>query len=259
MRCDTSGARVIRWEKLADLATTEERAGGIHPAHAADADELAQRHAHELAADRTQELSRWRETAERSLDRLPTDMTREIDDADRRRIERKRLSDMADSRLAELRRLTEFTVRNVRRVGWARVLASGIPPEPTEYDSEIVAMNTVAEHLRAAGWRIADVHTEDRGYDLHATRGSQQRCVEVKGVWENAGSAGVSLTGNEVLIASQLATDYWLYVVDRCSTGGRVYGTYCDPANVFNDAMRALGTVHINGSDLADNRKEDRA
>lgn len=259
VRCDASGARVIRWEKLADLTVADARDGGIHPAHAADADELASRHAHELAADRMQELSRWRETAERSLDRLPTDMTREIDDADHRRTERKRLSEMTSSRLAELRRLTEFTVRNVRRVGWARVLASGIPPEPTEKDSETIAMNTVAEHLRAAGWRIADVHTEDRGYDLHATRGGQQRCVEVKGVWESASSEGVSLTGNEVLIASQLATDYWLYVVDRCHAGGRIFGTYCDPANLFNGAMRALGTVHINGSDLADNRKEDRA
>jgi superfamily II DNA or RNA helicase len=259
VRCDTSGARVIRWEKLADLTAADQRAGGLHPAHAADANELALRHSHELAAERIQELSRWRETAERSLDRLPTDMTREIDDPDRRRTERKRLSNMAASRLAELRRLAEFTVRNVRRAGWARVLAGGVPPEPTEQDSEIIAMKTVAEHLRDAGWRIADVHTEDRGYDLHATRGSQQRCVEVKGVWENASSTGVSLTGNEVLIASQLASDYWLYVVDQCHAGGRIYSTYCDPANVFNDTMRALGTVHINGSVLAEKRKEDQA
>lgn len=258
VRSDSSGSRVIRWEKLADLTVTEQQAGGLHPAMASDADELASRHARDLAAIRAQDLSNWRETADRSLSRLPTDMTREIDDPDRRRTDRKRLSDMVEHRLAELRRLTEFTVQDVRRVGWARVFAAGIPPEPTEQDSELIAMNMVADHLRGIGWRIADVHTEDRGYDLHASRGSQQRCVEVKGVWANASSKGVSLTGNEVLIASQLASDYWLYVVDQCNAGGRIYGTYCDPANVFNNSMRALGTVHINGSDLAYNRKDDR-
>ncbi len=103
----------------------------------------------------------------------------------------------------------------------------------------------------------ADIHTEDRGYDLLATRGNQQRCVEVKGIWENASSAGVSLTGNEVLIASQLSSDYWIYVVDRCMDGGRVYGIYCDPASTFAGAMRELGTVHINGSDLAGQREEN--
>jgi len=259
VRCDTAGARVIRWEKLADLVTSDEQAGGLHPAHAADADERASQQAQVLAHERVTELARWRESIKRNLERLPNDMTKDIEDPDLRRTERARLRDTTASRLEEMLRLTEISVRNVRRVGWARVLAHGIPPVPTEQDSETIAMNTVAEHLRADGWRVADVHTEDRGYDLHATRGSHQRCVEVKGVWENASSAGVSLTGNEVLIASQLARDYWLYVVDRCADGGRIFGTYCDPANVFNDAMRALGTVHINGSDLADNRKEESA
>lgn len=259
VRCDTAGARVVRWEKLADLGSSEEHAGSLHPARVADADEQARTHAEHLATDRAKELSRWRETAKRSLDRLPADMTREIDDPEIRRSERARLTKMSAGRLAELERLTQFAVRNVRRVGWARILAAGVPPEPTEKDSETIAMNRVADHLRSDGWQIADVHLEDRGYDLHATRGGHQRCVEVKGVWENASSNGVSLTGNEVLIASQLAADYWLYVVDRCRDGGRIFGTYRDPASMFNDSMRAVGTVHINGSDLVEKRREDQS
>ena len=52
------------------------------------------------------------------------------------------------------------------------------------------------------------------------------------------------MTGNEVLIATQHRTSYWLYVVDQCSDGtGRLFGAYEDPATLFS-------TRHGRGRDL---------
>jgi len=53
------------------------------------------------------------------------------------------------------------------------------------------------------------------------------------------------------LIARQLASDYWLYVVDRCRDGaGHLFGEYQDPAARFEDLMKGLTTVAIPGSAL---------
>ena len=110
----------------------------------------------------------------------------------------------------------------------------------------------VAELLRAAGWSVADVHLEGRGYDLLARKGREQRSVEVKGVWESASARGVRMTGHELLIARQLGEDYWLYVVDHCSDGiGSLFGVYQDPADRFEELMKDLTTVAVPGSALA--------
>jgi hypothetical protein len=140
---------------------------------------------------------------------------------------------------------------DVRRVGWARIRPGGPPPDPTEADSEDIAMKHVAQLLHGQGWKVADVHAEGRGYDLLAARGREQRCVEVKGVWGKASSTGVRLTGNEVLIGGQLADEYWLYVIEDCQHGGRLYGGYQNPIARFDDLMRELGIVSIPGSALA--------
>ena len=110
-------------------------------------------------------------------------------------------------------------VSEPRLIGWAAVSASGAPITATEADSEEIAMLHVAELLRAAGWSVADVHLEARGYDLLARKGRDQRSVEVKGVWDSASARGVRMTGHELLIARQLGEDYWLYVVDHCDDG----------------------------------------
>ena len=79
------------------------------------------------------------------------------------------------------------------------VSATGVPPDPAEEDSEAIAMRRTRDLLSADGWAVGDVHAEGRGFDLYATRGQAQRCVEVKGVWTSASSSGVKLTGNEIL------------------------------------------------------------
>ena len=112
-------------------------------------------------------------------------------------------------------------------------------------------MRFVASLLRDAGWSVADVHLEPRGYDLLARKGRDQRSIEVKGVWDAASSRGVRMTGHELLIARQLGEAYWLYVVDQCQDGtGRLFGVYQDPADRFEDLMKDLTTVAVPGSAL---------
>ncbi len=132
-----------------------------------------------------------------------------------------------------------------------RVLQTAVPRTDAQTDSEWVAMRHVQKHLAEDGWTVEDVHTEGRGYDLHARRYSQIRCVEVKGVAGSAASDGVRMTGNEVLIATQHRKDYWLYVVDRCADGaGRFFGAYEDPATLFSDDMKGDTIFRVPGSSL---------
>ena len=112
-------------------------------------------------------------------------------------------------------------------------------------------MKYVQQFLEADGWRVEDVHTEGRGYDLEARRQSQVRQVEVKGVADDASSAGIRMTGNEVLIATQYRTSYWLYVVDQCADGtGRLFGAYEDPATLFSGDMVGDAIFRVPGSTL---------
>ena len=92
-------------------------------------------------------------------------------------------------------------------------------------------MRLVTNRLTAQGWKVTDVHTEGHSYDLYAERGSEQRCVEAKGLAGNASSAGVRLTGGELAKASQLGDEYWLYVVENCFDGeGRLYAAWQNPS-----------------------------
>ena len=156
--------------------------------------------------------------------------------------------------------MSQVTVGEPKQVTWAHVSAAAPIPEPTEKDSERISMTHVAKVLRDQGFAVADVHTEDRGYDLHASRGREQRLVEVKGVWQTASSEGISMTGNEVLIATQHGRDYWLYVVDRCQDGaGVLYGTYPDPARIFADLSTGTVIVHVPGSALKAAREKEES
>lgn len=123
--------------------------------------------------------------------------------------------------------------------------------DDTDPESEAVAMRLVENRLNGQGWKVTDVHTEGRAYDLHAERGSEQRCVEVKGLAGNASSAGIRLTGGELAKAAQLADEYWLYVVENCFDGeGRLYAAWQNPAETFRDSFIDVPIVRLLGSDL---------
>ena len=251
VRVDAAGARPVRWEMLANLRAAAGPAGPPHPARVSDASARATMAAREEEESRTHALDAWLAVAERELRRLPDQLTDGISDRDTRIGERRRLEMTTARRLRELREMSQVTVGEPRQVTWARVSAAAPIPEPTEKDSERISMAHVAKVLRGQDFAVADVHSEDRGYDLHASRGREQRLVEVKGVWHAASSEGISMTGNEVLIASQHGRDYWLYVVDQCQDGtGMLYGTYPDPARIFADLTSGSVIVHVPGSAL---------
>jgi superfamily II DNA or RNA helicase len=260
VRVDATGARGIRWEALANLRASVEHAGSPHPSRIHDATAAAGQLAQREQRNRSTALDAWLRTAERELARLPDAMTEAMKPHDRRIVERKRLEEMTKRRLSDLRAMAEVAVTGVRQVGWVHVKAAGSPLDPVQADSEMIAMRATTALLRDDGWAVADVHTEDRGYDLYATRGKSQRCVEVKGVWGKASSDGISMTSTEILIATQLASTYWLYVVDGCADGsGTLYGTYSNPVATFAGLVRDVTSTSVPGSALKAAREKGAA
>ncbi len=247
VRVDATGAHPVAWEILANLEPGEGVAGAPHPVSITNAEHAASLR---LADDRNARgaaMDEWLQGARSQLRRLPNDLTDDIDDGDARRTTRAQLEAAVEERIRELEAAVSITTGELRRIGWARIRGTGVPQEPTEKDSEMIAQAHVVDLLSSQGWKVADVHTEGRGYDVHARKGRDQRCVEVKGVWESASSRGVTLTGNELAKAGLLGEDYWLYVVDRCDGGGTLFAAYQNPASVFADATKDVPVLKIAG------------
>jgi len=182
---------------------------------------------------------------------LPLSLTEGIEPRDTRVALRRQFQEQTAARIAELERLTEVALTEPKLVGRIRVLAAADAGVQAEVDAEMVSMRHVQQLLVADGWTVDDVHTEGRGYDLEARRHAQVRHVEVKGVLGSAASTGIRMTGNEVLIATQHRSNYWLYVVDECADGvGRFFGAYEDPATLFSTDMTGDAIFRVPGSSL---------
>jgi superfamily II DNA or RNA helicase len=253
VRVDDVGAKPVNWELLPNLRATDRPPRALHPAHAADAETAATTAATDDGVRRRTALDAWLSSAGRQLERLPGDLTDDIRDRSIRLATQQRLQQAVEDRLAVLRAAAAIEVGEIRRVGWAHVVGTGVPQDPTEKDSETIAMAHVTALLRRDRWAVADRHNErpGPGYDLEARKGRLQRCVEVKGVWRSAASGGVSVTGNELAKAAILGDDYWLYVTDQCHDGiGTLYAAYQNPAAVFADAAKDVPVLHIAGSAL---------
>ena len=251
VRRDEAGARPISWETLSCLERAEGTENRQHPASVADSRVAAERALEKDLDQLNSALASWGARARHHLERLPDSLTRDIKEANERRARRKHLQEAVTLRICELATTTSATPGPLRHIGWCRVAGAGVPPEPTEKDSEALSMAFVRDLLNADGWGVTDVHTAGEGFDLLARRGHAQRCVEVKGVWDTASSRGITLTGNEIVKAGLLADDYWLYVVDECRSGGRLFAAYRNPAAIFSGVAKDVATVRINGSDLA--------
>ncbi|MFB6777732.1 helicase-related protein [Streptomyces sp. NPDC056352] len=248
---ETGDSYPVRWETLANLVPTIKRGGIAHPAR----EQLAEERAHELASGtrtKYQEVrDDWFASARRDLENLPVDLTHQIPNRDERLVLRKRLRDQAQRRLTELERLSKVEITEPTCMARMRVYAGAVDKSVEEKDSERIAMRHVQRLLQEDGWVVADIHAENRGYDLQARRGREQRLVEVKGVWDSAGSRGIRLTGNEVLMAMQHRRDYWLYVVDQChDRRGTLFGSFRDPIDVFAGDIRGDAVFRIPGSSL---------
>ncbi|MGH3500946.1 MAG: helicase-related protein [Nocardioidaceae bacterium] len=257
VRVDDSGARKVAWETLANLVPCPGVAGSLHPGRVMDAQACAEQVAAHEQAKRRAAMQTWLVKAEREIRDLPSKISRDIAEREERLRIRAHLDQMVGQRLDELLRMADVTITDVRLTAHAKVHAAGIPPDPTEKDSELIAMRRVHDQLVTDGFAVTDVHLEGRGYDLYASRGQAQRCVEVKGLWSSAASKGIRMTGNEILTATQQRTDYWLHVIDECSNGeGNVFGVYRDPVTTFEGLIKQEAIFTVPGSALKAARHE---
>lgn len=248
---DDGAARPVRWETLANLLPTDSVAGEVNPLR----DHKAHIAATEAAeSDETEQRSvrrKWFDKARADLANLPFQLTKDLSGNDKA-TQYQRIKTNTDTRLRELERLIDVSVTAPQLVGHIRVHGAAPPPTTEEKNSEAIAVHTVASLLAGQGWEVTDVQSDGRGYDLRAQRGAEQRLVEVKGVWGSAASTGVRMTGNEVLIATQHRSDYWLYVVDQCNDGsGELFGVYPDPMATLGPAMRGEAIIKVPGSALS--------
>jgi superfamily II DNA or RNA helicase len=256
IRVDSAGARQIRWEALANLSPATDVTGAApHPSRAHAAEQAARTVSAEQVSRRAAAMQKWLAGASHELRKLPGTLTEHMADATTRHETRGRLRTIVEARIATLSDLSKLGHAGLERVGWCRVIPGGTPLSATENDSEQIGMAAVTEHLQSEGFAVSDVHTEGRGYDLHATRGADMRLVEVKGVWQSASSQGIRMTGHEILIATQQADSYWLYVVDRCSEGGRIFGGFDDPVRRFGGLIGEVTAFQVPGSALKTERE----
>ena len=124
---------------------------------------------------------------------------------------------------------------------------------------ESLAMNAATDHY-AAEWIVEDVHATE-SYDLHCTRGSLVKHVEVKGT--TTGGDEVILTPNEVAHVRS-TPDTALFVLRGIHAIGRADGsvdvsggtpTIVDPWQIEDDALTPVGYRYtIPDSARADHR-----
>ena len=257
IRVDSTGeARPVSWDILPNLAPAQNLdAVPLAPA-VRDAATAAAVAAADAERDRRGALLNiWVSQLTGQLQRLPHELTETIADRNIRRAQRARIRATITGRISAAKTAAGVARREPRRIGWAHVVAIGEEdPEMSadeHADSEAVSMRYVTDLLTSAGWRVTDVHSEDRGYDLLAVRGAEQRCIEVKGRAGNASNTGIELTGGELNSADQLGDDYWLYVVENCSGGeGELCGAWQNPAEIFRERFIDVPVVRLPGSEL---------
>ena len=255
IRVSASGeARTVSWDTLPNLTPAQD----LTPVPLVTEDaEAARQQAVEAAnkerSRRAVRLDSWVDQQRKQLRRLPNALTDPIPDRETKLAQRNKIKATIAARIEEAKTVAKVTCGEPRRIGWAHVVAvqHDDEAEDTDPESEAVAMRLVTNCLTAHGWKVTDVHTEGHSYDLYAERGSEQRCVEAKGLAGNASSTGVRLTGGELAKASQLGDEFWLYVVENCFDGeGRLYGAWQNPAETFRDSFIDVPIVRLPGSQL---------
>ena len=258
IRVDRSGsARPVSWDTLPNLAAAPNLTPvPLAPSVAEAAEKRAAKAADTERDRRAATLNGWIKQLSSQLRRLPNDLTDQIADKKRRTAARARIDATIRHRVNDAKTAAKVARGEPRRIGWAHIIAHTTHDDPDENadeqaNSEAVSMRLVTDLLEGDGWRVEDVHTEGRGYDLHAVRGAEQRCVEVKGRAGKASTTGITLTGGELAQAAQLGDDYWLYVVDECADGiGHLYGAWKNPIQTFPGGFTDIPLWRLPGSEL---------
>ncbi len=254
IRVTTSGeAHTLSWETLPNLTPADD----LDPvALSLEAAEAASRQAVEAAeAERSRRAHRlrlWVQQLKKELRRLPNALTDQIRDRETKVAQRNKIRTTIDARIEHAERAAEVVCGEPRRIGWAHVVAvQDDEMFAPDFQSEAVSMRLVSNLLTDQGWKVTDVHTEGGGYDLHAQRAAELRCVEVKGLAGSSASAGIRLTGGELATAAQFGDDYWLYVVENCVNGeGHLYAAWQNPAKTFHDSFTDVPVLRLSGSHL---------
>ena len=98
-------------------------------------------------------------------------------------------------------------------MGWGRVVPDAEVPDVMRRNSnvELAGMRVAMEYEKQNGRSPKDVSAKNTGYDI-LSRGAddEMRYIEVKA---RAGRGRVSLTPNELKVARNLGSDYYLYVI----------------------------------------------
>ena len=258
IRVDATGdASCVSWETLPNLTGATGMGSTALSPKIAEASVIQARAAGEQERRHRAEQGRqWVNQLEKQFRPLPNLLTDQIPDRKRRTEHRKRIQQNINTRLSDARKAASVACGEPRRIGWVHVTGTLGPDEDEQEPHEdphshIVSMHHVMTRLRRGDWKVKDVETENRGYDVYASRGAQQRFVEVKGVAGKASSSGVRLTGGELIAAAQLGDEYWLYVVENCTDGtGTLCGAWQNPAKTFAEQWVDVPSVRLPGSKI---------
>ena len=234
---DSGNARAVRWETLANLVPTEHRRHRRRTPPASAAPTRSRRQVADATVDRAPQGARrdwFAQARQRPEEPARCSSPRTSTDRDTRLATAPRSSRRSTAtRLAELERLIEVSRHRPRtRRPHLGSTAPPTPPASRRDDSETDRRcSTCGNSSPTTAGTVDDVHTEGRGYDLDAPATATIAPRRGQGRLGSAASNGIRMTGNEVLIATQHRSDYWLYVVDHCADGtGRFFGAYADPA-----------------------------
>ena len=151
-------------------------------------------------------------------------------------------------------------IGDIRHIGRAWVLphperaSPQMAPMVQDDEIERIAVDFVTKLLEADGWKVKSVESENRGFDLIATRCDLAnplaslgvRFIEVKG---RSGVGEVALTTNEYKTAERLGNDYWLYVVYNCATKPEVHRIQ-NPSRLAWEVIVKVEHYHIGAAKI---------
>jgi superfamily II DNA or RNA helicase len=242
IRCSADQAIPVAWESLMAIRTPmpgdpqPATALTLKPALRHDATRAAEAALEEQRNVLIRERQDWIAAAESQLE--ATQYRFEENIRDRPLAERKALLEAFERdkqhRLSALQDVKAVQASAVRLIGWVAVVG-GARTDELGYDpnSEKVAVSTVVAELERLGFTVDDRQTAGVGYDLYARNPQtrEQRLVEVKGLKD--GLRAIWLEQDEWGQAQQRKNDYWLYVVDSCSTKPTIRLRVQNPADVL--------------------------
>lgn len=253
IRVDSDGrTRQVAWECLARLVPTQRRGGAVDVATIAVGASEATRMLGSATEKRKEEGRRCYSGARRELANLPVDLTLGVDDRSDRIAARDRIAHAVERRLHELDRLSWIEAEQPQVVAYLSVVpTAGATIAVERHQAHSIAVEHVARLLTADGWTVEDVRQQLRGFALRAVRGDRQLLVCAYGTWQEAATEGISLRGDEILMAAQHRENYVLYLVESCRNGhGSLYARVPDPVAVFPDLLKAEAATHITGKTL---------